>query len=98
MRVRVALFIMAAAIAPAAEKTAPSQLLEMARKEPNSPQFREAVVATVSDADLKKGAAIVGEGPDFLWVVESESRPELLVDDEARPPMKSIKVRSCGWK
>jgi hypothetical protein len=98
MRVRVALLIMTAAIAPAAEKTAPSQLMEMARKEPNSAQFREAAIATLNDADIKKGAAVIGEGPDFLWVVESESRPELLVDDEARPPMKSIKVRSCGWK
>jgi len=82
---------MAAAIAPAAEKTPPSQLLEMARKEPNAPQFREAAIATLGDADIKKGAAIIGEGPDFLWLVESESKPELLVDDEPRPPMKSIK-------
>jgi hypothetical protein len=57
---------MTAAIAPAAEKTAPSQLMEMARKEPNSAQFREAAIATLNDADIKKGAAVIGEGRIFF--------------------------------
>lgn len=62
------LLLFATALA-AAEKTPAPQLIQMANKEPNSPRFREALLATLKEADIHKGAAFIGEGPDFLWVV-----------------------------
>ncbi|MDQ2948213.1 MAG: alpha/beta hydrolase-fold protein, partial [Acidobacteriota bacterium] len=41
----------------------------------------ERKVATLPEADLKKGVAVIGEGPDFLWAIDSQSRPTLVIDD-----------------
>lgn len=38
--------------------------------------------------DVKKGVAVLGIGPDFLWAFESEKRPTLLIDGQAAPAMK----------
>ena len=54
------------------------------RKEPNSPRFREALLATLKEADIQKGTAFLGEGPDFLWVVESATKPSLFVDAQGQ--------------
>jgi len=40
------------------------------------------------DADIKKGTAVVSEGPDFLWAVESKKQPILFVDDQRIGPLK----------
>ncbi len=40
------------------------------------------------DADIKKGTAVVSEGPDFLWAVEAEKQPILFVDDQRVGPLK----------
>ncbi len=90
----VLLCLIAAAALSAAEKTPAPKLIQMAGGEPNSAQFREALLATLGEANIQKGAAVIGEGPDFLWAVESASRPSLFVDDTARPPMKQIKGSS----
>lgn len=74
--------------AAAAEKATVATLMEMARKEPNSAAFREALVATLGEAEIKKGTAVLGEGPDFVWAVESEKTPSLYVDAQAMAAMK----------
>ena len=91
---RLSLVLAAACALFAAEKTPAPKLLEMAAKSPNSTGFREAAIATLTDANIKKGSAIIGEGPDFLWMVESSGKPALFVDGEARPAMKQIKGTS----
>ncbi len=91
MRKTFLLLLSAAICGSAAEKIPPSKLIEMAGHKANAPKFKEALLASVKDADIKKGLAFVGDGPDFLWAVESKSKPTLFVDDEARPGMKQIK-------
>ncbi len=91
---RLSLVLVAACALYAAEKTPAPKLLEMAAKSPNSSGFREAAIATLTDANIKKGSAIIGEGPNFLWMVESSGKPALFVDGEARPAMKQIKGTS----
>ncbi len=66
----------------AAEKLAVKQLLDMARRGSNSAPFRDGLVATLGATELQKGTAVLGEGPDFLWAVESQEQPELYVDDQ----------------
>ena len=39
-------------------------------------------ISQMPDADIKKGTAVVSEGPDFLWAVEAEKQPILFVDDQ----------------
>src|SRR5947208_3431182 len=92
MNTRIFLLLLATSTRPAAEKIPASKLLEMAGKSPDSTEFREAAIATLTDANIKKGTAIIGEGPDFLWLVEpSGGKPTLFVDGEHRPAMKQIK-------
>ena len=38
--------------------------------------------------DVKKGVAVLGEGPDFLWAFESAKQPVLFVDGQRMGPMK----------
>jgi len=45
-------------------------------------------IAQMPDADIKKGTAVVSEGPDFLWAVEAEKQPILFVDDQRVGPLK----------
>jgi enterochelin esterase-like enzyme len=93
MRTRLILMAVCGALtlrAPAAETTPFSRLLEMARRAPNGADFREALDRSLGESDIRKGTAILGEGPDFIWAVESESAPSLYVDDEPAGPMKKI--------
>ena len=78
MRKTFLLFLSAAICGSAAEKIPPSKLIEMAGHKANAPEFKEALLASLKDADIKKGLAFVGDGPDFLWAVESKSRPRSL--------------------
>jgi enterochelin esterase family protein len=94
MTKRIPLLLFAVCSLWAAEKVPTPKLLQMAAKNPNSAEFREALMATLPEADINKGTAFIGEGPDFLWVVDSAAKPSLFVDDEARPPMKQIKGSS----
>src|SRR5437867_159328 len=79
-----------AGAAPAGEKLPAPKLIEMAGSRPNEPRFREALVATLDENRIKAGTAIIGEGPDFLWAIESSSPPQLIVDEQARPAMTRI--------
>jgi enterochelin esterase-like enzyme len=90
MTKRIPAFVFSALVSFAADKMPAPQFIDLANRQPDSAAFREALTATLPDADLKKGAAIIGYGPEFVWVVESDSQPSLVVDEEAGPPMKQI--------
>ena len=79
----------------AAEKLPPQRLIDLARSSPGSQEFRDALLASVPETDLKQGTAVVEYGPDFLWPVESDSTPALLVD-EAPWPERMQKVGGEG--
>jgi enterochelin esterase-like enzyme len=74
-----------------ADKLPVSQLIEISRQNPPPPGFRDAVAATLGEADIQKGTAVVGEGPDFFWAVESTVLPVLVVDDDPSIAMQRIK-------
>ena len=71
----------------AADKLTAPQLIELSHK-PNDPAFAAALRATLGDANIKKGTAVIGEGADTLWAVESAKAPELYVDDERVATLK----------
>ena len=81
----------------AAEKTPAPRLLEMAHSNANSPEFREALIATLGDADLKKGTAVVDNGPDFLWALETPSPAFLVIDDGAPLAMTKLCCSEGMW-
>lgn len=89
-RVRILAIAVAAATCYAADKVTPQQLIDLARTKGGSIEFRDAVIASLPDADVKKGTAFVGVGPDFLCVLEADAEPKLFVDDRIARPMKRI--------
>ena len=76
--------------AAAAAKLPPLKLIELAGKDPNGPQFRDALVATLGEDRIKSGRAVTGEGPDFLWAIETSALPQLIIDDAVGPAMAQI--------
>jgi enterochelin esterase-like enzyme len=74
--------------ASAAEKLNATQLIELARTA--SPKLQEAIGATFEAKDLKEGTAWTGRGPDLFFVLEAATKPELLIDDAAGPPMQQL--------
>jgi enterochelin esterase-like enzyme len=84
---RLTLLLLSSLCALAADKLPPRQLIELANTTPNS--LREALTASFTADDLKKGTAVAAYGPDFLWAVESATAPLLFVDDaQWRQPMR----------
>src|SRR5258706_9403347 len=71
--------------AQAAEKLTAPQLIALAHKKSHT--LAEALSASLGEEKLKKGTAFTGEGPDFIWAVDSEARPEIYIDDRAAGPM-----------
>ena len=45
----------------------------------------------LNPADVKKGVAVLEEGPNFLWAVDAEKRPTLFIDGNAVGPMKQAR-------
>jgi enterochelin esterase-like enzyme len=74
----------------AGEKVSPTQLLQMARQDAQSASFRDTLLATAGLDAVQKGTAFVGEGPDFLFAVESPSKPEIFIDEKAGPTMAQL--------
>src|SRR5687767_12802795 len=72
------------------EKTAMDRLLQLARSQPDSPVFRESLVKSVGEAEIKKGEAFNSNGPDFIFAVESAKPPTLIVDDKPLGVMRRI--------
>src|SRR5258708_14108927 len=86
---RLTLLLISSLCALAADKLPPRQLIELANTTPNS--LREALVATFSADDLKKGTAVAAYGPDFLWAAESATPPLLFLDDaQWRHPIRKV--------
>ncbi len=87
-----AMMLLVAVTQARAQSVPVSRLIEISRK--GSPaELREALVATLGADPIKQGTAVAGEGPDFVWAVESEREPRLLVDDEPWPAMKRLEGR-----
>jgi enterochelin esterase-like enzyme len=45
-------------------------------------------VSQLKAEDVKKGVAVLEDGPDFLWAFETDERPALFVDGRPMGPMK----------
>ena len=43
-------------------------------------------VSTLPPAEVKKGTAVISDGPDFLFGIESDSRPVLYIDSAPPAP------------
>ena len=74
------------------ERTAMDRLLVLARTQPNSAAFRELLVKSLGDAEIKKGEAFNSNGADFLFAVETTKHPTLILDDKPAGEMR----RSSG--
>jgi enterochelin esterase family protein len=72
----------------AAGKPSVPQVIEISRSRPA--ELRDALVAALDPGEIRKGTAVAGEGPDFVWAVESASAPALWVDDEAAGAMTRL--------
>ena len=53
----------------AADKVRAPELIRLSKGAPTA--FREALIATLGQAEIQKGSAVIGENGDFLWVVEN---------------------------
>lgn len=87
--------LLAAAQALAAGPMPSSKLVEMAHKNPNSAEFRDALVSSLGEADMQKGLAWEGGGPDFIFAIETDKTPQIIIDreDQAR---KMLKLRKSN--
>src|SRR5260370_30145999 len=72
----------------AAEKLTAPQLIELAHKKLHD--LAAAVRDSLGDEAIKKGTAFMGEGPDFVWAFESETRPEIYIDGQPAGPMTRV--------
>src|SRR5258706_4167471 len=81
----IALFV-ASALMAASKMTAPD-LIALAKKDPQSAQFREALIESLGAKAISEGTAILGEGTDFIWAVRNARHPQLLIDDNIGPKM-----------
>src|SRR5438045_2100408 len=71
------LFVLASAVA-CAEKLPAGQLIDLAKK--NGPGLEQALRDTLTDVFIERGAAVMGEGAEFVWAVKTEQQPQLQVD------------------
>ena len=74
----------------AAQKLPAAELLKMAGLRNPPAAFQQALLDTLGAENVQKGVAVIGEGPDFLWAVESAQTPALVVDEVARPAMRRL--------
>jgi enterochelin esterase-like enzyme len=84
----ITVFIATPTGAASPEKSTAPQLIELAKS--NGPQLQAAITSTFDPKDLKEGKAFIGQGPDFFFVTEANSKPTLFIDDGAGPEMRQI--------
>jgi enterochelin esterase family protein len=72
----------------AAGKVSAPELIRMSQS--NAPGFHQALVDSLGGPQIKKGTAILGQGPDFIWAVEAASIPTLVVDRSEVGPMTRL--------
>ncbi len=82
------LLVAGTSVSQAAERTLVDRLIALARTQPSSAEFRDELVAAMGADSIREGTAIVGNGPDFVWAVESEQPPVLYVNDEPYADMQ----------
>ncbi|MES1258775.1 MAG: hypothetical protein ABUS51_10100, partial [Acidobacteriota bacterium] len=86
----IAVLLIVAAGASAADQTSFRSLLDLSRR-PGAPEFKDALVKALRQQALDNGTAWTGEGADFLWAVNSpKGQPTLDVDGKPRPGMKRV--------
>ena len=73
-----------------ADKLTPEQLLDLARQKPDSAELRDTLAASLPEADLTKGTAVVDHGPDFLFALFATSRPAIVIDSDAPREMHRL--------
>ena len=72
-----------------AEKITPERLVQLAKSD--NAALRAFITDTIPADEIRKGTAVASYGPDFVWAVESEVRPALLVDEATWPePMRKL--------
>lgn len=74
----------------AAESMPTGDLIGLSLSKPDSPQFREALLATLRDSELKAGTAALSDRGNGLFALESASLPALFVDDAPSLAMKRL--------
>ena len=74
--------------APAADKLTATELIELAKSA--SPSLRDAIPSTFDAKDLKEGTAWAGHGPDFFFAVQSQPKPQLVIDGSPGPQMQQF--------
>jgi enterochelin esterase family protein len=72
------------------QKSVVDHLLQLARTEPTSDSLRAELIAAMGQENIRKGTAIAGNGPDFVWAVESTDAPVLYVNDKKYAPMQRV--------
>jgi enterochelin esterase-like enzyme len=85
---RLSLGILLGMLAIAAETPSFDEIASLVRA--RSPKLRAALPAAMGEDNLKKGAAYIDHGADFIWAVESASPPQLYVDDQPGPAMTRV--------
>src|ERR1035438_6642327 len=86
---KTALFLVLTAAACMAQTPTVATLKELSKK-PDSPEFAQALKTALKAPNIQKGTAYLGEGPDFLFAVDSIKQPELYIDDAPNAAMKAI--------
>ena len=80
------LFLSAAATA--AEKASVTELIRLSISDRTA--FRDALVASLGEGQIRKGTAVLGEGPYFIFAVEADKAPVLVVDRAEVGPMSHV--------
>src|SRR4030088_686057 len=75
----IALSMAVCSLLRAADKLGARPLIELARQKPSG--LADALRASLGDDPINKGVAFAGDGPNFIWALQSDARPTLYVDD-----------------
>jgi enterochelin esterase-like enzyme len=67
------------------------KLLDLARTQPDAAVFRTELAAVLGAERIQKGTAWAGNGPDFIWAVESASTPAMYIDGLLAPGLRQSK-------
>ncbi|MBS1851343.1 MAG: esterase [Acidobacteria bacterium] len=74
--------------AQTAHKLTATELIELAKSNPSA--LPAAIPATFEAKKLEEGTAWLGHGADYFFAMETATKPELLLDGVAGPPMQRI--------
>ncbi len=91
-RLPICLCLSLCSLVSAADKLTFQELSALARSK--SAKLVEALPATLGEDNLKKGAAFLGEGPDFIFAVDAATPPELVLDEG--PGLKMTRVKGSN--